>query len=164
MSSPASDPPIPPSDAPNGNKDGESSTSRNEPALASDPVAPIEDVKMEEVKAVEDTFEDIPDSVIRVRISYQDGGRSMLMEEQSDPQEIKMQTRMIDNEIRMMRQENLRLAHERETMVEKIADNTTKIKQNKVLPYLVSKIVEVSSSNLPLRDWSLMGGIDIGCG
>jgi 26S proteasome regulatory subunit T5 len=54
-----------------------------------------------------------------------------------------MHTRMIDNEIRLMRQENLRLAHEREGMVEKIADNTQKIKQNKVLPYLVSKVVEV---------------------
>lgn len=55
-----------------------------------------------------------------------------------------MQTRMIDNEVKMMRQEKLRLQHEREQMVEKIADNTTKIKQNKVLPYLVSKVVEVS--------------------
>jgi ATP-dependent 26S proteasome regulatory subunit len=55
-----------------------------------------------------------------------------------------MQARLIDNEIKMMRQESLRLGHEREQMVEKIADNTTKIKQNKVLPYLVSKVVEVS--------------------
>ena len=31
-------------------------------------------------------------------------------------------------------------------MVAKIDDNTTKIKQNKVLPYLVSKVVEVSQS------------------
>lgn len=54
-----------------------------------------------------------------------------------------MQTRMIDNEVKMMRQENVRLAHERDLMVEKIADNTTKIKQNKVLPYLVSKVVEI---------------------
>ena len=58
-----------------------------------------------------------------------------------------MQARMIDNEIKMMRQESLRLGHEREQMVEKIADNTTKIKQNKVLPYLVSKVVEVSLVN-----------------
>ncbi len=65
---------------------------------------------------------------------------------ESDPQDIKMQTRMIDNEIKMMRQENLRLQHEREQMLDKIADNTTKIKQNKVLPYLVSKVVEVSLS------------------
>jgi 26S proteasome regulatory subunit T5 len=58
-------------------------------------------------------------------------------------QEIRMNTRMIDNEVKMMRQERLRLQHEREQMAEKIADNTTKIKQNKVLPYLVSKVVEV---------------------
>jgi 26S proteasome regulatory subunit T5 len=44
----------------------------------------------------------------------------------------------------MMRQENLRLMHERDQMVEKIGDNSTKIKQNKVLPYLVSNVVEVS--------------------
>jgi ATP-dependent 26S proteasome regulatory subunit len=63
---------------------------------------------------------------------------------QGTAQEIKMQARMIDNEIKMMRQEALRLGHEREQMSEKIADNATKIKQNKVLPYLVSKVVEVS--------------------
>lgn len=57
-----------------------------------------------------------------------------------------MQTRLIDNEIKMMRQENLRLQHERSTMIAKIDDNTTKIKQNKVLPYLVSKVVEVRHS------------------
>lgn len=65
---------------------------------------------------------------------------------QGSAQEIKMQARMIDNEIKMMRQESLRLSHERSMMVEKIEDNTTKIKQNKVLPYLVSKVVEVSPS------------------
>jgi hypothetical protein len=63
--------------------------------------------------------------------------------QQSDTQDIRMNTRMIDNEVKMMRQERVRLQHEREQMVEKIADNTTKIKQNKVLPYLVSKVVEV---------------------
>ena len=54
-----------------------------------------------------------------------------------------MQTRLIDNEVRMMRQESLRLGHERDQMLEKIQDNATKIKQNRVLPYLVSKVVEV---------------------
>ena len=63
---------------------------------------------------------------------------------QSDATEIRLQTRMIDSEVKMLRQENLRLSHEREQMVEKIADNTKKISQNKVLPYLVSKVVEVS--------------------
>ena len=77
-----------------------------------------------------------------------------------------MQTRLIDNEIKMMRQENLRLSHEREQMVDKIADNTTKIKQNKVLPYLVSKVVEVSVSPSPFcsENESLICGIDIGRG
>lgn len=59
-----------------------------------------------------------------------------------------MQARMIDNEVKMMRQENLRLAHERDQMVDKIQDNVTKIKQNKVLPYLVSKVVEVGTSSI----------------
>jgi len=58
--------------------------------------------------------------------------------------EIKIQARMIDNEIKMMRQESVRLGHDRSSMMEKISDNATKIKQNKVLPYLVSKVVEVS--------------------
>jgi 26S proteasome regulatory subunit T5 len=58
--------------------------------------------------------------------------------------EMKMQARLIDNEIKMMRQESVRLSHERQGMMEKISDNATKIKQNKVLPYLVSKVVEVS--------------------
>jgi 26S proteasome regulatory subunit T5 len=73
-------------------------------------------------------------------------GLKLTVDTQSDTQDIKMQTRMIDNEVKMMRQENLRLIHEREQMAEKIADNTVKIKQNKVLPYLVSKVVEVSDS------------------
>lgn len=52
---------------------------------------------------------------------------------------------MINSEVMMMRQEHVRLTHERQQMTEKIADNATKIKQNKVLPYLVSKVVEVSN-------------------
>jgi 26S proteasome regulatory subunit T5 len=57
-----------------------------------------------------------------------------------------MRVRSIDNEIKMMRQDSVRLGHDRSTMMEKISDNATKIKQNKVLPYLVSKVVEVSLS------------------
>ena len=56
--------------------------------------------------------------------------------------------RMIDDEIKMMRQEFTRLSHEREQMAEKISDNTVKVKQNKVLPYLVSKVVEVRRFSL----------------
>jgi len=46
-----------------------------------------------------------------------------------------------------MRSETLRLQHEQDTMKEKIRENGDKIKQNKVLPYLVSNVVEVSHSH-----------------
>ena len=45
-----------------------------------------------------------------------------------------------------MRSETLRLQHEQSTMKEKIRDNGEKVKQNKVLPYLVGNVVEVYSS------------------
>lgn len=44
-----------------------------------------------------------------------------------------------------MRSETLRLQHEQSVMKEKIRDNGEKIKQNKVLPYLVGNVVEVSA-------------------
>jgi 26S proteasome regulatory subunit T5 len=43
-----------------------------------------------------------------------------------------------------MKSETLRLQHEQSVMKEKIRDNGEKIKQNKVLPYLVGNVVEVS--------------------
>ena len=43
-----------------------------------------------------------------------------------------------------MRSETLRLQHEQSVMKEKIRENGEKIKQNKVLPYLVGNVVEVS--------------------
>lgn len=42
-----------------------------------------------------------------------------------------------------MRSETLRLQHEQSVMKEKIRDNGEKIKQNKVLPYLVGNVIEV---------------------
>ena len=42
-----------------------------------------------------------------------------------------------------MKQEQLRLMHEQNTMAEQVADNTQKVKQNKVLPYLVGNVVEI---------------------
>lgn len=46
----------------------------------------------------------------------------------------------------VMRSETTRLQHEQSVMKEKIRDNGEKIKQNKVLPYLVGNIVEVSQT------------------
>ncbi len=45
-----------------------------------------------------------------------------------------------------MRSETLRLQHEQNVMKEKIRENGEKIKQNKVLPYLVGNVVEVRTS------------------
>lgn len=42
-----------------------------------------------------------------------------------------------------MRSEMQRLQHEQTAMQEKIRDNGEKVKQNKVLPYLVGNVVEV---------------------
>ncbi|WWD09522.1 26S protease regulatory subunit 6A-B [Kwoniella europaea PYCC6329] len=132
MSAPASDPPPPPQSPGSGDNKPEEvavSTSNGENQdtnPSADAPAAAEDVQMEEEKTKEDDLEDIPEGVLS-----------------SDTADIKMQTRMIDNEIKMMRQESLRLGHEREQMTDKIGDNMTKIKQNKVLPYLVSKVVEI---------------------
>jgi 26S proteasome regulatory subunit T5 len=60
------------------------------------------------------------------------------------PDELQTRTRLLENDIKIMRSEHLRLKHEESTMKEKIKDNTEKIKQNKVLPYLVGNVVEVS--------------------
>ncbi|WWC66491.1 26S protease regulatory subunit 6A-B [Kwoniella pini CBS 10737] len=130
MSEAASDPPPPPQNSGNGENKPEEvavSQSNGENQQNTDPTnPPAEDVAMEEEKTQEDDLEDIPEGV-----------------KTGETADIKMQTRMIDNEIKMMRQESLRLAHEREQMTDKIGDNMTKIKQNKVLPYLVSKVVEI---------------------
>ncbi|EMD39564.1 hypothetical protein CERSUDRAFT_111880 [Gelatoporia subvermispora B] len=51
--------------------------------------------------------------------------------------------RLIDNDVKVMRSETLRLQHEQSVMKEKIRDNKEKIKQNKTLPYLVGNVVEI---------------------
>ncbi|THG99679.1 hypothetical protein EW026_g2725 [Hermanssonia centrifuga] len=74
----------------------------------------------------EETWEDIPEDIMGLS---------------SD--EITTRTRLIDNDLRIIRSETLRLQHEQNVMKEKIRDNGEKIKQNKVLPYLVSNVVEI---------------------
>lgn len=86
----------------------------------------------------------------------------------ASPEDLMTRVRMLDNDIRVrhslqqgrykyqciltcstlfirqiMRSEQIRLNHEENNMKEKIKDNTTKIRDNKQLPYLVAKIVEV---------------------
>jgi ATP-dependent 26S proteasome regulatory subunit len=57
-----------------------------------------------------------------------------------------------------MRSELQRLTHEQTTMQEKIRDNGEKIKQNKVLPYLVGNVVEVSCPIMEMEQALTMYG------
>lgn len=71
---------------------------------------------------------------------------SNILELSSD--ELTQRIRLIENEIRVMRQQHSRLQHEMGNMNEKIKDNTEKIKLNKQLPYLVANVIEVNISLL----------------
>ncbi|KAK2459686.1 hypothetical protein APHAL10511_008331 [Amanita phalloides] len=74
----------------------------------------------------EETWDDIPEEI-----------------QSLSTDEILTRIRLIENDIKVMRSETLRLQHEQSVMKEKIRDNGEKIKQNKVLPYLVGNVVEI---------------------
>nr|UCK81608.1 26S proteasome regulatory subunit 6A [Arenicola marina] len=57
--------------------------------------------------------------------------------------EITGRGRLLDNEVKIMRSEIMRITHELQTQKEKIKENTEKIKVNKTLPYLVSNVIEL---------------------
>ncbi|XP_013776180.2 26S proteasome regulatory subunit 6A-A-like [Limulus polyphemus] len=52
-------------------------------------------------------------------------------------------TRLLDNEVKIMKSEVMRISHELQAQKEKIKENTEKIKVNKTLPYLVSNVIEL---------------------
>lgn len=52
-------------------------------------------------------------------------------------------TKLLDNDIKVMRSETQRLTHEKSVMVERIKDKQEKINNNKQLPYLVGNVVEL---------------------
>lgn len=58
--------------------------------------------------------------------------------------ELLNRSRMLENNIKVMKSELLHLQHEQASMAEKIKENKEKIKLNKQLPYLVSNVVEVA--------------------
>ena len=58
-------------------------------------------------------------------------------------EDITTRNRLLENDIRIMKSEILRLQHEASSMKERLTDNLEKIKLNKQLPYLVANIVEV---------------------
>ena len=57
--------------------------------------------------------------------------------------DILSRTRLLENEVRIMRLEVTRITHEIHNQKEKIKENTEKIKVNKTLPYLVSNVIEI---------------------
>lgn len=57
--------------------------------------------------------------------------------------EITSRTRLLENEIKIMRTENQRIGHELQQQKDKIKENAEKIKVNKTLPYLVSNVIEL---------------------
>ncbi|XP_068704690.1 26S proteasome regulatory subunit 6A-B [Montipora capricornis] len=70
--------------------------------------------------------------------------------EEVDEEVLRMQTdeivsraRLLDNEIKIMKSEIMRINHEQQAMKEKIKENAEKIKVNKTLPYLVSNVIEL---------------------
>ncbi|XP_026480338.1 26S proteasome regulatory subunit 6A isoform X2 [Ctenocephalides felis] len=57
--------------------------------------------------------------------------------------EVTSRGRLLDNEIKIMKSEVMRISHELQAQNEKIKENTEKIKVNKTLPYLVSNVIEL---------------------
>merc|ERR1739848_188582 len=57
--------------------------------------------------------------------------------------EITARARLLDNEIRIMRADIMRIQHEMQTQKDKIKENTEKVRVNKTLPYLVSNVIEI---------------------
>lgn len=57
--------------------------------------------------------------------------------------DINNRTRLLDNDIKVMKSESQRLTHEKTVMLERIKDNQEKINNNKQLPYLVGNVVEL---------------------
>ena len=76
---------------------------------------------------------------------FQDSQESQLPAEilNMDAEGITTRNRMIDNEIRVLKEEANRLSLDLSGLKDRIKDNKEKIKLNNQLPYLVANIVEV---------------------
>lgn len=58
--------------------------------------------------------------------------------------EIRTRTRLLDNDLKVIKSEQMRLNHEQNSMRQSIKENADKIRQSKQLPFLCSNVVEVS--------------------
>ncbi|KAK4701867.1 26S proteasome regulatory subunit T5, partial [Phenoliferia sp. Uapishka_3] len=102
------------------------STPSKPSATSSAPADASADVAMEDAKPPVVEEDPLPDDIAN-----------------GTPEDIMLRVRMIQNELKVMRSESMRLNHERSKMLEQIKDNTEKIKNNKQLPYLVGNVVEI---------------------
>jgi 26S proteasome regulatory subunit T5 len=75
--------------------------------------------------------------------------------------DIERRTRLLDNEVRVLREETQRLGGEINTLRDRIRENKEKIKLNNQLPYLVSNIVEVLDINPDEEDEEDGGTMDV---
>uniref|UniRef100_T1IWS3 AAA+ ATPase domain-containing protein n=1 Tax=Strigamia maritima TaxID=126957 RepID=T1IWS3_STRMM len=73
--------------------------------------------------------------------------------------EIVSRTRLLDNEIKIMKSEVMRISHELQAQHEKIKENNEKIKVNKTLPYLVSNVIELL--NVDPQDFAEEDGANV---
>lgn len=62
---------------------------------------------------------------------------------QLSTEDLNTRSRLLDNDLRIMKSEIIRLQHEQASMMEQLQDNMEKIKLNKQLPYLVANVVEL---------------------
>jgi len=78
-----------------------------------------------------------------------DTGEETLAEEilNMSTADITARSRLLDNEVRIMRSELGRIQHELQAQQDKIKENEQKIKMNKTLPYLVSNVIEILDVN-----------------
>ena len=79
----------------------------------------------------------------------------------SSTSDIINRTKLLDNDIKVMRSESQRLTHEKTVMMERIKDNQEKINNNKQLPYLVGNVVELLDLNAEKEASEQGANIDI---
>lgn len=88
----------------------------------------VQDVQMEDQQAIWDNVEEdiLGEDILKMSVN-----------------EINSRAKLLDNEIKIMKSETMRISHELQSMKEKIKENAEKIKVNKTLPYLVSNVIEL---------------------
>jgi 26S proteasome regulatory subunit T5 len=130
----------PPSEPPSNNneKDEPTGTAPNAVSASSDAAMDTTPDQPEE-----ETWSDIPEDILQL-----------------STEDVIQRTKLIENDMKarynaassandaklaeqVIRSETTRLQHDQSVMKEKIRDNGEKVKQNKVLPYLVGNVVEV---------------------